>query len=509
MLRSTRTAFAAILLFGLLAMTARTATDPDLWWHLRTGQWILETGHIPHTDPFSFTRAGYPWVAHEWLSEVVFYAIWKHTGAAGLIVFAALITAAGFMLLYRRCPGQPHWAAAATVLGVLASAPSWGVRPQMFTFALTSLWLWLVDSGQERGWRLLWIPPLFLLWINLHAGFALGPALLAACGLGWLWEVAAGQTAWPEARRTLLRLLLLLAACLALVPFNPSGAQLYCYPLDVLRSAGMRSFIVEWLAPDFHQPRFWPLLLICLLLTIVCSSSRVRPKARVLVPLLGTFLAALDAVRHIPIFVLLAVPVIAAAVPVSSFSWQSGRERAVAAGHNSRMAFHAAVLILMAVFTAARWRSLVRQQATTEAELFPQRAVEILRSEGSDPHRRLFAYYDWGGYVIWKLYPRERVFVDGRADLYGDGLIEQFKTAVELRRGWQKVLNEWGVEAVLIPTSSPLAQALALDAHWVVRYQDPKATIFLRIGAAPGCTETPRQWSLQGNYLKKSLPEPS
>ena len=77
--------FAGILLFGLLAMTARNALDPDLWWHLRTGQWIVETGHIPHADPFSFTRVGSPWVAHEWLSELIFYELWKFAGAAGLL----------------------------------------------------------------------------------------------------------------------------------------------------------------------------------------------------------------------------------------------------------------------------------------------------------------------------------------------------------------------------------------------------------------------------------------
>ena len=128
-------------------MTARNAVDPDLWWHLRTGQWIVETGHVPHSDPFSFTRAGHAWVSHEWLSEVVFYELWKHGGTTALIVFSAIITTAGFMLLYLRCPGKKHWAAAATVLGALASAPSWGVRPQMFTFTLASLLLWLLEGG--------------------------------------------------------------------------------------------------------------------------------------------------------------------------------------------------------------------------------------------------------------------------------------------------------------------------------------------------------------------------
>src|SRR4029077_14936197 len=196
--------FAGILLFGLLAMTARSATDPDLWWHLRTGQWIVETGHVPHSDPFSFTRAGHAWVSHEWLSEVAFYELWKHGGAALLIVFSAIVTTAGFVLLYLRCllyGGKKHWAAAATVLGALASAPSWGVRPQMFTFTLTSLLLWLLESGNKlessnnkhRPRLLFWITPLFLLWLNLHAGFALGLALLFAYALGLIMETAAGN----------------------------------------------------------------------------------------------------------------------------------------------------------------------------------------------------------------------------------------------------------------------------------------------------------------------------
>src|SRR6202795_1511372 len=126
--------FPVVLLLGLLAMTARNAVDPDLWWHLRTGQWIMETGHIPHSDPFSFTRAGSPWVSHEWLAGVVFYEIWWRAGEAGLIIFSALVTTGAFMLLYLRSVSRPQWAAAAVTLGALAAAPTWGVRPQMFTF---------------------------------------------------------------------------------------------------------------------------------------------------------------------------------------------------------------------------------------------------------------------------------------------------------------------------------------------------------------------------------------
>ena len=464
---------------GLLAMTARNAVDPDLWWHLRTGQWIMETGSIPHADPFSFTRAGSPWVSHEWLSEVVFYEIWKYAGAAGLIIFSALVTTAGFAFLYMRCPGKDTGAAAtALTLGALAAAPAWGVRPQMFTFALASLLLWLLDRGQERPRFLFWIPPLFLLWINLHAGFAFGPALLIAFSSGLVWETAVGETPWTDARPQLGRLGLLLLACLALVPLNPSGAQLYRYPLDVVRSPGMRSFINEWFPPDFHQLHYLPVFLIWVALLWALASSHSRPKARILAPLFLTILAALDAVRHIPLLVLMATPIIAAAVAGLLSSKEILRARPRMTSVRIQFAFRAAVLLLMAGFAVTRWTGLVHNQARTEAEQFPAHAVEFLRSHALPA--RLFVYYDWGGYAIWKLYPAYRVFVDGRADLYGDDLLHQFQQAAQLQTGWKQVLDQGGVEAVLVPPTGALAQGLLLDARWHAEYTDSQAILFLR-----------------------------
>ncbi len=467
--------FPGMLLLGLLAMTARNAVDPDLWWHLRTGEWIMQTGHIPHADPFSFTRAGSPWISHEWLSEAVFYEIWKHAGTAGLIIFAALVTTFGFMLLYQRCPAKPAGAAAAVAIGALAAAPAWGVRPQMFTFALASLMLWLLEAGEEHPLRLLWIPPLFVLWLNLHAGFALGPALLLAWAIGLASESISGTSPWRQVRRYLIRVLAILSACMALVPLNPSGTQLYRYPLDVLRSSGMRSFIAEWFPPDFHNLRYMPLLLIWLLLLIAVANSRSRPKARILVPLLFTFVAAMDAVRHIPILVLLAAPVLAAGFPVVISARRETRASPVA---RYPIAFRGAVLLLMAVFAVVRWDNLLRKQSTTENELFPAAAVQFLQSHPNPS--RLFVYYDWGGYAIWRLYPDYRVFVDGRADLYGDDLLRQFQQAAQVRSGWQHVLDSAGVQGILIPPTIALNQALALDPGWRLEYQDSQAAFYRR-----------------------------
>ncbi|MBZ5613909.1 MAG: hypothetical protein LAO23_07870 [Acidobacteriia bacterium] len=521
---SGRAVFGGILFFGLLAMTARNAVDPDLWWHLRTGQWIAENGRIPHSDHFSFTRARQPWISHEWLSEVVFYELWKHGGAAALIVFSAIVTTAGFMLLYLRCPplgGNWHWAAAATAFGALAAAPSWGVRPQMFTFALTSLLLWLVEGGVDRPRLLFWIPPLFLVWLNLHAGFALGPALMLAYGVGLLLETAVGTTPWPQARPILLRVLLLLLACLALVPLNPSGAQLYRYPFDTLRSPGMRSFIVEWFSPDFHRWLYRPFLLLWLLVLAALASSRWRPKGRVIVPLLLTGFAALDAVRHIPIFVLVAMPGIAAALAAAGANlgllcpprtaelrsaWTGGDARPRMSGSSRFLpVFNTVVLVLMAGFAFANWVSLARNQEAREAERFPERAVSFLR--GGHYPEKIFVYYDWGGYTIWKLYPEYRVFVDGRADLYGDDLLRQsIQTVVEIRTGWREVLDRWKVEAVLVPPSCALAQALLLDPNWQAAFHDSQAIILFRTRPAAENAEKSMDLSSERQNSEKMFP---
>jgi hypothetical protein len=190
--------------------------------------------------------------------------------------------------------------------------------------------------------------------------------------------------------------------------------------------------------------------------------------------LIFTSFAALDAVRHIPIFVLLAMPVLAAALPATSTALGVGPWRSSTA----RTFFFAAVMALMAAFAVVKWTTLARNQQAREKEQFPQQAAAFLRN--SDQSRRLFVYYDWGGYAIWKLYPHSRVFVDGRADLYGDDLLRQFQTALQLRTGWEAILDQWRVDAVLLPPSSGLAQALLFDRNWSVAFHDPHSVVITR-----------------------------
>ena len=207
-----------------------------------------------------------------------------------------------------------------------------------------------------------------------------------------------------------------------------------------------------------------------------------------LVPLILTSFAALDAVRHVPIFVLVAIPVIAAALPVASTAPASSKRRPGLS--RFRPLFNGVVVFLMAVFVLAKWTALARNQNAREVEQLPQRAVGFLSS--SREPGRILVYYDWGGYAVWKLYPEYRVFLDGRADLYGDELLRQFKSALQLKSGWRDVLDSWKVETVLVPPSCALAQALLLDPNWKTVFADSKAIIMVRAHSQNAGGEIPR-----------------
>ena len=177
----------AIGLAATLAIAIRPANDPDLWWHLATGRYIVGTGAIPREDVFSFTAAGHRWVTHEWLSDLMLYGGFRWLGLNGLaLVFAAIITGS-VALVYLRCRARPVIAAGSLLLGAAATGMTWGVRPQVFTIMFVALFLHILEGGQGPKGRKLWVlPPLALVWGNLHSGFVAGLAIMAVVTLGEL-----------------------------------------------------------------------------------------------------------------------------------------------------------------------------------------------------------------------------------------------------------------------------------------------------------------------------------
>jgi hypothetical protein len=464
--------FPAILAMGLFVLAARPVVDPDLWWHLKTGQLILQNRAVFHADPFSFTRAGAPWLNHEWLSDVLMFVLYRAAGWAGLIVtFAAIITAT-FLLAFYRCAGRRYLAGLLTLWAAIASIPLWDVRPQILSFFLASLLLVLHDRSIRRPNLLWWAVPLMLLWANLHAGFALGVVLLAIFLAGTSLDAIFGFESWPAAKSRLRISSLVLITCVAVVAINPAGSKLYWYPFATLRSASMQKYIAEWASPNFHQAQFVPLALLMLasLAALALSSKRLSP-AKLL--LLGaTNFAALLSIRHIAIYALVVTPILS---ELLAGSVRPARTRVP--GPRS-LVMNGLLLAGFGVFAVVHVASVIAHQPATVAARFPERAVTFLSQQHiAGP---VLNHYDWGGYMIWRLYPQYKVFIDGRADVYGDTLMHDFASTYSLTDDWRAPLDRWQIRSIILPPDAPLITALQHSASWKKVYSDSQATILTR-----------------------------
>jgi hypothetical protein len=485
----TRRVFVFILALGLFVMAARSVTDPDVWWHLRTGQLTVQNHRVFHNDPYAFTRFDERWVDHEWLSQVFIFGLYRMAGWSGLIAGFAALIAAAFLLVFRRSPGLPYVAGAATVWGAVASIPCWGVRPQMLTLLLASIFLLLLERSYEHPRLLWWTPPFMLLWVNLHAGFAAGIALLLLFLIGDGLDVAFGYAAVgvkaPQLSPARFRQLALVTAiCAAVVPLNPYGMQMYGYPFETLHSRAMLAYIGEWLSPDFHQPRYLPTLLMMLatLVLPVLSPRRLRPRELLLLTV--TTYAALRSVRHIPIYVLVAVPLVSGMI-TACLRTRGKTALLDASPHpltRPKLIANAVLLTGFLFFTVARLHYVVLHQPETEAKEFPAAAASFLMT--SRPTGPLLNHYNWGGYFIWRLFPVYQVYIDGRADLYGDTFMDDFAATYYLKgKSWQDPLHKWGIQTVVLPPDAPLTLALRGMPAWNEVFADAQAVVLTRAGS--------------------------
>jgi hypothetical protein len=488
---SVRRLMVFVLMSLVFVLAVRAVSDPDFWWHLRAGQFIWETRSIPRTDIFSSTFFGREWVAHEWLSEALMYAVHRAFGYAGLVVGFALVISAAMWIALRQFAaraGHPHVAGFALLLGALAASPTWGVRPQMFSFLFASIFFAVLDGyargeGRRKVW---WLVPLIAVWVNMHAGFALGLALIALTIAGvlldaWLSEEERKQPVWARVRP----LAVVFVACVAAVVLNPNGARLYLYPFETLTSQAMMKYINEWFSPDFHEPMFQPLavMLFATFVVMILSRERVRPSS--LLMLAATGYAALRAGRNVPFFALAAMPLLAehAWKWLSRQTWGAWLRKPEKREDGSQLFLKVALNVL--VFVAAplalcfiRVQQVAARQATDEAQNFPVAAVEFIR-ENKLP-QPVFNEYGWGGYMIWKLQPDYRVYIDGRADVYGDAFMEEFLKTHDGVAGWRAPLEREDVRTVAVGPNVPLASLLRQEKDWRKVFEDKQAVIFVR-----------------------------
>ena len=482
-----------VLLFVLLIRPH--VTGYDVWWHLRTGALLLG-GEFPRVDPFSYTAVGAPWVLHEWLAQAVMAWLHARGGELGLALMRAGAAAATVGVVYTAAVRRGADVALAAVLaGIVVSLTlhAWVVRPLVFTTLLLAVTLLLVDELRlrRRRWPAFALPLVAALWVNLHGGFVVGPVVLAAVVL-----VDALRHATRPSRRiagertTLLWMASSAGASLAATLANPHGWRAWGYPLSYLGEdkARHQTFIAEWLPPTWADSAGFYVYAAAGVVLLISGRRRSWPVDATLMALLLAM--ALSSRRHVALFVVATAPAVAAAaqalmtrlaralagrVPgiVQAVAVRSNRLREIEAAPAVRSVAVLAVgviaaLLLMGTFAGRPLRS---------GDGFPSTTLEALR--GAPPEDRVIAQYRWGGYLLWQL-PDRPVFIDGRLDVYPADVHEQYLDVVQLRPGWEDVIQRHDVRWILVGPDLPAAALPRLDPSWSEAARDPAAVLLAR-----------------------------
>ena len=470
-------AMTVLLTAVAVATAASPALDPDMFWHLRTGEAILRDG-VPEGDIFSYTVPGREWVTQEWLTEVGMWTLWRIGQAPLLIVVFGLIVAAAFVLVIRTTQARPHVAALFMVFGAMMAEPMTGVRTQMISLLGLAIVLFILEGVRWGRFsdRLIWaIPPVVLLWSNLHAGYLVGVVIVIVYAVGERLELRFGEPSTGLSRPAIRLLPAVALLALLAAAVNPNGIRIWVYPIETLGTDVFLRYITEWQSPDFQNPDTWPFLagLVMAAAAIARSGRSLRWTHGLLV--LGTTVAALQSQRHIQLFAVVFVIVI---TPHAQDLWdrvQQGRfefpELATSAPLR-RIALAAAPIVVISSYTAA-----IANNEDATREKFPVDAVAAIQASDELREANLFNSYGWGGYLIWEGLP---VFIDGRADMYGAEFTELYIQAVTVQPGWREPIEAFDVDVALLESDAQLAVLLREVPEWEVVFEDEQAVVMAR-----------------------------
>lgn len=494
-----------LLFTAVFSMAAVPPVDPDLWWHLSNGRLMLTTGSIPHVDLYSFSAAGHSWVMHEWLADLGMYMLFQLWGLPWLVAtFAGIVTVAAICLylLLRRTGLVPAAAVALTLVGALAGSTAWGARPQLLNvlfFGLLLLGLLEYRAGRLHAWML---PPFIWLWANLHSAFLVGVIISGLFVAGEAFDAwRSREGSMPRPRLTALAAALGVGALLSVI--NPFGIQTLLFSLGTLTSPLIQNNIQEWASPDFHS---LPGLLVegfVFLMLGGLATGRVKARTSEWLLAFALLYLALSSQRHVPLFVLGAAPFIgrcaqALLSTAASMLPPVARRAAGEAARRNRPARPAGpspalgavnLALLLVVGTGMiAYRALPSLRPASEARaiaaVLPVQATDALQRIGRPV--RVFNYYDYGGYLVWRLYSDGgRVFIDGRVEVYGSEVFSRYLRVSYMASGWQDVLLQSHPDAIVFPSAHPLVGILQQDPQWTMLSRDGVATVFTRVGFAP------------------------
>ena len=492
-----------LVLFWCTTGVGWLLTDSDTGWHIRSGEWILKNSRVPVTDIFSFTRAGQRWFAWEWLSDVLMEVVHAHFGLAGIVLVSLLLLGATSVSVYRSTLDESGHRGIAIVLTGLAMATStihWLARPHLVTPLFAAVFCCVLNrTERNRRSVFLWILPLLtLLWVNLHGGFFVGIVLLVTYSVGTAAEELLDgrrRNAWVRGQPYLWTA----GACALASLANPYGYHLHLHIARYLGASFYLQHISEFQSIDFHSltAAYFETLLVLAIAAAVWHLGKGR-WVQVLLLLSWSHLALFSA-RNIPIFAVVSAPAIGLAIRewleqvgvVSPAPWLRSFLASLTemeaglrtiASDDKRKRWHLLPLAVVLVFALLLNHPNRAKPFRAEFDLhrFPVDAATFLARGELGTRARLYASWQWGGYLIYRLWPRLAVFNDGRTDFYGPAFVEEGLRAWDAAPDWASILARYRVDAALLSTDSALATVLRERRDWKLVYQDSTAILFAK-----------------------------
>jgi hypothetical protein len=463
----------ACLATALVSQLRDFQVDPDVWWHIKNGQTIIATHHWPTVDPYSFTVSGTPWIAYEWLGDVTIGFVAKsglRTLEAFAMGFAAVIAIAIYYYAAISARNSKAGFVSAFVVSVFAIA-NFNLRPQMFGALFLALTLIVLELFRQGRSKALWVfPPLFLFWINAHGSWIIGLGVILVTFVSGLFEFQIGSVQsvrWTEKQRIQLELALL--GSVVVIPLTPYGTQLATYPFLVASSLPLNmAFVEEWFPMPFNI--YWGKLFLALLVGtfLLQVMHRFTFRLQQWTLALGGIVMACIHVRFVLLFAPFFAPILATMLARWIDQYERKKDKYVLNG----------VLMAGMVF-ATLWYFPTRSQLEHDVEKqFPVRAVNFLRHH--PVQGPMFNTYGYGGYLIAHL-PEQKVFIDGRGDLYElGGVFADFVQVEELKPAVFSILRSYGIRACILGRGEALAVVLGERQDWKRIYGDDQSVIFVR-----------------------------
>ena len=458
----------AIFIQGHMLLNA----DGDIGRHITIGNYISQNWTIPTTDIFTHTMYGEQLVPHEWLAQLIFSDIHSLLGLDGIVILISVLIATAFSLTYREILKRDSTSLVALVVASLAAFASslhWLARPHIFTFLFVAIWTYLLADKKSKVWH---FPFIMLIWVNTHGAFITGFAIWLAYFAGWLWDYLHNLSDYATGRR----LIVIGLSSFAVTFINPVGWDLWNTSAGYYGNQFLVNSTVEYLSPNFHNWSTWPFL-IMLVILLLGAGFNVKIKMHEAFLIAGWTILSLYSARNIPLFAIVTAPYAATIVltMLPRLSLIQKIESTINSVEKNHRGILLPILAIAILISTSISQKGIQTSNSFDPNKFPVHAVDWLEANPQDG--KMFNNFIWGGYLLYRSFPQEQVFIDGQTDFYGEAFTREYAQVVSLDEGWHEVLTKYNVSWVIIQSGKPLISALQSELNWKIVYQDDTATI--------------------------------